>query len=389
MQRPQVYPGLPRAWRDATSVQWGLPGQRGVVLTGLEQGDDAVLDALDGVHDLAALRRLAATRSLSPDRPEELLRLLAGASVLLDGPKRINGPPTDRVDRADLSALPADLRQRWAADADAWGLVYDTGTDGLSVLLARQRRHVRVEGAGRLGLAIATSLSMAGVGIVSVGDDCLVVPTDVGPASHSPADIGASRAASALRLLVGWGANAAPDSHPDLVVLVREDAIDVREADRLVAAGQDHLAVVCAADRISVGPLVTPGHGPCLRCLDLHRCDLDPAWPQIAAQMCAGSPSGSGSGSGRARGESASCLVAAGLAALQALLHLDGRLRPIAHGHTVDVQLPDGLTDRRRWPVHPSCGCAVLPDPDDDPTGSVGWVGPAAAAEVAHNGSRE
>ena len=34
-----------------------------------------------------------------------------------------------------------------------------------------------------------------------------------------------------------------------------------------------------------VGPLVLPGHTGCLRCQHLHRCDRDPSWPHLAAQL--------------------------------------------------------------------------------------------------------
>ena len=54
-----------------------------------------------------------------------------------------------------------------------------------------------------------------------------------------------------------------------------------------------HLAVVFDDDGARVGPLVEPGAGPCLRCLDLGRRDADPAWPAIAAQL-AGRPAATG-----------------------------------------------------------------------------------------------
>ena len=40
-------------------------------------------------------------------------------------------------------------------------------------------------------------------------------------------------------------------------MLVRDDAVDVRHGDDLVRRDQPHLAVVCGADRVVVGPLVT------------------------------------------------------------------------------------------------------------------------------------
>jgi hypothetical protein len=95
---------------------------------------------------------------------------------------------------------------------------------------------------------------------------------------------------------------------------------------------------------------VVPGDGPCLRCLDLHRADRDPAWPRVLAQLLARPAP--------VAGETASSLLAASLAALQVLAHLDGGARPAAVGATLEIELPGGLVSRRPWPVHPACGCA-------------------------------
>ena len=45
-----------------------------------------------------------------------------------------------------------------------------------------------------------------------------------------------------------------------------------------------HLSVVDDERGITIGPLVEPGRGPCLRCIELARRDADTAWPAIAAQ---------------------------------------------------------------------------------------------------------
>jgi hypothetical protein len=123
--------------------------------------------------------------------------------------------------------------------------------------------------------------------------------------------------------------------------------------EALVAADVPHLAVVVRERGIVVGPLVVPGSAPCLRCLDLHRADRDPAWPLLLAQLVDRAGSGSS--------ETASSLLAASLAALQVLGRLDGRPRPAALGATLEVQLPDGLVSRRPWTLHPECGCAWQP----------------------------
>jgi hypothetical protein len=157
-----------------------------------------------------------------------------------------------------------------------------------------------------------------------------------------------------------------------VVVLVRAAAADSVAADRLLAADVPHLSVVVREAGHVVRPHLLPGTGPCLRCLDLHRTDRDPAWPRLLAQL-----------PGRARpadaGETASSRLGAALAALQVLAHLDGlamlartpgapggptaAVPPASVGATLEVELPDGLVSRRPWPVHPACGCGWAPTP--------------------------
>ena len=72
-------------------------------------------------------------------------------------------------------------------------------------------------------------------------------------------------------------------------------------ADRpasLLAAGyaqrrQAHLLLSLRDGVPVVGPLVRATGTPCLNCLDLHRRDRDPGWPELAAQL-AGEPDAPG-----------------------------------------------------------------------------------------------
>jgi bacteriocin biosynthesis cyclodehydratase domain-containing protein len=95
-----------------------------------------------------------------------------------------------------------------------------------------------------------------------------------------------------------------------------------------------------------VGPLVPPTGGPCLNCLDLHRRDRDPAWPELAAQLAT---------PGREPCAATTLLSAAGLAAGEVLRWLDGET-PATVGAIVEVAGP-GETRRRSWPPHPRCHC--------------------------------
>lgn len=108
-----------------------------------------------------------------------------------------------------------------------------------------------------------------------------------------------------------------------------------------------HLSIVFDDTGARVGPLVEPGSGPCLRCLDLARRDADAAWPVVAAQL-AGRPA-------------ASCTPRAALdASALAASVIDDRL---AHGRwplaaaSFTLERPGALPRRRRHEPHPECGC--------------------------------
>ena len=108
-----------------------------------------------------------------------------------------------------------------------------------------------------------------------------------------------------------------------------------------------HLAVVFDDSGARVGPLVEPGLGACLRCLDLARRDADNAWPVIAAQL-----SGRPIGSRTARVVHDASAFAASV--------VDDRL---AHGVTalanasITLGGPGALPRPRGHRPHPECGC--------------------------------
>jgi hypothetical protein len=357
--RPQLRPGLRRLWRDSSTLQLGLSPAHGAVLAGLRAGDDVVLAALDGRHDLHDLHALARASAVPVCRVDELVRLLGRAGLLVRA----------RSDRACLSRVGAAARRRLAPDATSWALVYDGAAHPDAILARRATARVQVDGLGRLGSAVATTLATAGVGRVDGVDAGPVRPDDVLAAGHGSADVGRPRAASVTRALervLGSSSDPAGGRRgsgrpPDLVVVVRDDAVELSVADDLVRRGVAHLAVVAGADRVVIGPLVPPGRGPCLRCVHLHRCDRDPAWPQLAAQLTAAAATTGVS----PRAEVASATAAAGLVALQVLTHLDGLRPPVSLGRTLDLVLPDGLVERRRWASHPRCGCTRLPGVPD------------------------
>jgi hypothetical protein len=317
----QLKPGLRTVWRAPDTVQIGLEPGRGAVLQGLTMEDRALVERLVEGVDAATLP----TEGPPGERVRRLLALLRDGDVLL----------TRRSGRGVLARV-GPAAQRLAPDAAVWGLVHRGDGDSWELIAERGRREVHVVGAGRLAADLAGTLIAAGVGKV------LALPAP-------PPSWPLRRQATGDVL-----------ARPDLVVLIRASAADSVGAEHLLAADVPHLSVVLREAGLVVGPLVLPGHGPCLRCLDLHRTDRDPAWPRLLAQL-------PGRATAADAGESASARLGAGLAALQVLGHLDGLTEtgeavgagpPASVGATLEVDLPDGLVYRRAWPVHPACGCS-------------------------------
>ena len=173
---------------------------------------------------------------------------------------------------------------------------------------------VQVVGDGPVATGVVAGLREAGVGEVSTADE----PTTSGP---------------------------------DLVVVSPSRGRGWQHGTALVASTVVHLWAHVRDGRAVVGPLVLPGATSCLRCHDLHRTDVDPAWPALAVawEQAPATPTSPAA---------ASVLVAA--TTRQALSWLRGA-RPASIDATLEEQ-PDGQLVRMPSPVHPSCGCGWARD---------------------------
>jgi hypothetical protein len=353
----RLKPGFRRVWRDPGTLQIGLSRRRGTVITGLTPQDAPLVEALRHGIDPSVPGVLSAYGD--PERGQALVRFL-GRRGVLSSP----GPGTPGPERLGPAA------GRLAPDAAVWSVVHPHAGDGWHLLTARAARHVVIHGAGRLGCSLAATLAAAGVGTVVVQDPGRVTAADLAPAGAGLPDLGRPRQAVGQDVVRRAGGHpqpgpprpalprglspARPSSgvfrhRPDLVVLIDHGTADAIRADPLLSADIPHLAVVVLEDGVVVGPLIRPGRSPCLRCLDLHREDRDPHWPTVLNDLRAQG--------GDTAEETASSGLAAGLATLQVLAHLDGLAVPAALGATLEVELPDGLVARRPWPMHPACGC--------------------------------
>lgn len=323
----RLRPGLRVLTRTDGEVQVGTDPRWAVRLDGLTERETAALLALGAGADSD---QLAADTGA---RLGELAALLRDAGLAAP----------DRRSPAVLG--PA------AADATVWGLLRPDG-DGARVVDARRAAVVGVVGLGPIGLATAGTLAAAGVGTVLVDDASPVRSVDVGVCGYRWSDVGSVRERAAARVLRDIAPDVRTDSaaEPDVVAVVEHGAADPARTELLLGTGTVHLPVLVREADAVVGPLVVPGIGPCLRCLDLHRADADPCWPRIVAQLVGAPP---------AAEVGAMAAVCAGLAAAAVLRAVDDppartRLRT---GTTFEVGLPDVLPRTRTWEVHPDCGC--------------------------------
>ncbi|NHC13282.1 ThiF family adenylyltransferase [Motilibacter deserti] len=408
--RPALKPALRRLWRDPATVQLGLDADRAVVVGGLAPGAARLLQSLDGSREAGELLQGAPSYGVDATTARVLLDLLADSGVVEDAAadRRVLRELAPVVRERLLPDLSALSLSQGATDGGAAALrarlsrrvrVHGAGRVGATVaalLAAAGVGTVEVEDSGTVrpgdlspgghapdGLGAprgaaaeraatrwsarpadqardtpSESPRWAGGGGRPVAADH---PDDASradaartsPHGGQPAE-GALAGRPAGARAGGPGVRAAPalgSPPPDLAVLAPTVAPAPQLVESLVRSGVPHLLVVVRETTAVVDPLVLPGRSACLRCLDLHRTDRDPAWPRLAAQLAVpGTPPADSC-------DVALSALAAASAALQALAHLDGDESPPARGGTLETTLPAGPTRRRSWSMHPLCGC--------------------------------
>lgn len=224
-------------------------------------------------------------------------------------------------------------------------LAHPCSTDELGTLLPRiDRRWLAwlVERLSAAGLVVpATAPTPATVLVVGTGALAAAVTDALAP----------TRVPAVPLDPVGFAARPPASEGPELVVLAASTAEPDRSlTDAVFRDGRTHLVVRLEPDRAVVGPLVQPGGTPCIRCQDLARVRLDPAWPHLLAQLC------------RAPVVADPVLQAwaAATAAVQVRSWLAGE-PPDTGGASLELGQPDFRLRHRAWPAHPGCGCLLPP----------------------------
>jgi bacteriocin biosynthesis cyclodehydratase domain-containing protein len=221
--------------------------------------------------------------------------------------------------------------------------------------------HEVSETAERLISALVSGVSLPGLTMLAGGDHesrdavlRLVEPALLPEHAEQPvtpviAVSGTGRTADAVAaVLHGDGMRVvAADSqdHPQLAVAIGHHVLPPELHGHWLRRDIPHLPVVLTDSATVIGPLVHPGEGPCLHCLELHRRDADRAWPAIASQLL-----------GRlSLAESArSASEAAALVGRIVLGWLNGDQDARA---AIRIDAASGARTERRWAAHPECGC--------------------------------
>jgi ThiF family protein len=338
-ERLRLAPGRAALWRSPSCLQIGLDRQRAMVLDELPAPLAALLQRMDGIRSTAEL--ITEAQAAGSSRADALMMLAELHHCGL----------IQEASAADPGA-PGWHRVALATEAASWSV--HTAHPTRQVLARRREAAVRVVGSGRVAVAVATALAAAGVGHVTVHASGTVTAEDLGT-GYLPDDLDRSRAAAAADAV----RRCAPEvimtvrRQPDLVVIgdvvVPEPAM-VRE---LLEIGTPHLIGYAHEGTAVVGPLVWPGRSSCLHCAELHRAELDVAWPKLAAQLV-----------GRITKAGLACTqLAAALIAEQVLAALagpgSGLPVPPTWGATLELDPVHGTLRRHPRPAHPRCECGA------------------------------
>jgi hypothetical protein len=334
----RLAPGRVALWRSPTCLQVGLDPQRAMVLDELPEPLAALLKRMDGVCSTAELLNEAQAAGSSREEALTMLADMHRCGLVQEAAADAGRPGWHRV------AL--------AAEAAGWSVHSCHPTR--QVLRQRRKAVVRVVGSGRVGVAVATGLAAAGVGHVAVHATGTVTPADLGT-GYLPDDLGRPRAAAAADAV----RRCAPDviiatrRQPDLIVLNDIVVPEPTVVTELLGSRIPHLVGYAHEGAAVVGPLVWPGRTSCLRCAELHRAQVDPAWPKLAAQLVGVIPA-----AGLACTQLAAALTTEQVLATLAGPQADLPILP-TWGATLQLDPVRGSLHRLPRPAHPRCGCGA------------------------------
>lgn len=142
-----------------------------------------------------------------------------------------------------------------------------------------------------------------------------------------------------------------PDGHAELGILVSHYVVEPELFGYWLSRDVPHLPIVFSDTGVHIGPVIEPGRGPCLYCLERHRTDADPARPAIATQLW-----------GRTSPIETPLVIAevTALGMRMSMRRIAGI--PAAVATSVFLDAASGQLTHHEWVQHPDCGCAALPE---------------------------
>lgn len=342
----RINPHQTALWRDLNSLQIGSGNQR-VIFNSLSPAQERLIAALyRGIAD-KHLPLLMDDLGVEPISGQNLVDSLE--PLLLQNTAPLASPLSEEfVAGAFAEIIRASLLR---------------SADGATVLMERKFRTVHIDDLSGAGLALTLGLASAGVGRLVSHDQSKVGPHDLGPSAY-PSQLLGKPKVEAVKALLASSPNQMTivPGHKlternleaiDCAVVIAQQAIEPRRYVQWLNRDVPHLALTFETDEASVSPLIVPGRGPCLFCLEESRRNADSSWPVIASQLVT---------SKDRLDDSASRLFCAGLAIQKILAQLDdaGGFKQ-TKGELVGyrLELGSGAVTEFSWPEQESCSCRL------------------------------
>jgi hypothetical protein len=342
----RINPHQAALWRDLNSLQIGS-GQKHVIFNSLSPAQERLIAALYRGFADKQLPQVLNDLGLEAEDGRHLVDSLQ--PLLLKNTKpRISSLSEEFVAGAFAEIIRASLLN---------------SADGATVLMERKFRTVHIDDLSAPGLALALGLASAGVGRVVTHDQSFVEAEDLGPSAYPTQLLGKTKV-EAIRALLASSPNqmgivAGHKLTPrnleaiDCAAIIAHEAIEPRRYVQWLNRDVPHLAMSFEVDHASVSPLIVPGRGPCLFCLEQARVNLDPSWPIMASQLIT---------TKERLDDSSSRLFCAGVAIQKILAQLDfvgefAQTEKELVGYRLN--LSSGTISELRWLEHEACSCKL------------------------------
>lgn len=279
ISNPQLAPGVHFFERNESQIQIGINPSSAIILD--KQIGKQIFQLLSGNNSVAQICLELNQAGFTESSGRNFLIQLANLGLLTAG------PTTQTYDDKN----PVSGLQRLNLNRETVG--------SHQAMKARIACEIAIHGAGRLGTTLALLLASSGYPNITVRDSQLVREDDLTPWGASRVDIGNRRDHTVRNLMERMIRGAS--SHKNSlrfqalrrveILLPDQRAnfpwIAATSADTFAAKDISYLFAATSSSASLISSIITPGQQPCLRCLHLHRCDQDPAWPRIELQVAA------------------------------------------------------------------------------------------------------